>query len=68
MTLSDTLEFIEVPEEVTLAAQMTVLFRIKGKTENIPDNRNIKISYEIKNLKIYPGKGLPVELHLTIAE
>jgi hypothetical protein len=68
LSLSDTLDSVEVPESITLPAQKTVLFAIEGKTEAAPDNKIIKIQYEVKNLKIYPGKGLPVELELTISE
>jgi 3',5'-nucleoside bisphosphate phosphatase len=68
LSLSDTLASIEVPENITLPAQKTILFAIEGKTDTAPDIKNIKVQYEVKNLKIYPEKGLPVELELTISE
>ncbi len=66
LSLTDTLQSLEVPAEITLYARKTVLVSIKGKSEMAPAKEEIRLPYEVKNMKIFPEKGLTVDLILNI--
>ena len=66
LALSDSVPGIIVPDELTLHARKTILMPVAGKSANAPGNTEIQVWYEVKNLKIYPDKGLPVTLEFGI--
>jgi hypothetical protein len=57
---------ISIPKEITLHADKTVLFRIKGKLENLSVKKKFSFPYLVKNLLIAPGEGLLIELNAAI--
>jgi hypothetical protein len=68
LILTDTSAVVSVPEEITLYAGKTVLLEIRGKSDNLPGSGQIDLAYQVKNLKIDPGTGLPVLLRIILEE
>ncbi len=66
LTVDGEVEDISVPENITLYADKTVLFQIRGKSGRLSGRKNIHIPYKVKNLLIAPEEGLPVELIINV--
>ena len=59
-------EEISIPKNITLYADRTVLFNIKGKLENLSSKKTFVLPYKVKNYWIAPNEGLSVELKVKI--
>jgi hypothetical protein len=57
---------VSVPGEITLHPERTILFQVKGKSENASGEKKILIAYRVKNLLIAPDQGLPVILNIEV--
>ena len=63
---SDTSSVFKFQDKITLYARNTVLLELRGKSENPAQSGHVELSYEVKNLKIYPEKGLPVVFKINV--
>jgi len=57
---------VSAPQNITLWADKTVSFRIRGKAETLSGRKKIRVPYMVKNLLIAPDKGLQQELNFTV--
>lgn len=57
---------LRVPEELKLSAGKTVVMGVTGISATMSGRKSVPVSYEVKNLLIGPGKGLPVTLALDV--
>ncbi len=58
---------LNVPEEITLYGDKTVLFRVSAEYDSLSGERDIRIPYTVRNLRITPEEGLSFELNLHVA-
>ena len=68
LALTDTSNLVIVPENITLEAGKTVLFDIKGRSDEIANSQALDINYRVTNLKILPDKGLPVQVSFNLVK
>lgn len=66
LELTGKVEHIKVPEQVVLHGGKIILFSVKGISEEMSGIKNLSIPYEVKNLLISPGKGLHIEIKITV--
>ena len=66
LKLNGHVEEITVPHDITLYARKTVLFQIRGKSEDLRGRKRIRIPYTIQNLHISPDELLPIEIELNV--
>ena len=66
LTVNGEVEDISVPENITLYADKTVIFGIRGKSGTLSGRKNIHIPYKVENLLIAPEEGLPVEFIINV--
>lgn len=57
---------VSVPEEVVLSANRTSLLGIRAEKDAEPGAASVTLPYEVSNLLLEPGKGLPYELALNV--
>jgi len=57
---------LSFPQSITLYAEKTVIFRVRGKNENLTAEKKIEIPYTVQNLQYEPDKGIPVTLKFQI--
>lgn len=57
---------VRVPGELKLSAGKTVVMGVTGTSDTMSGRKSVPVSYEVKNLLIGPGKGLPVTLDLDV--
>jgi hypothetical protein len=57
---------LRVPGEVAIAPGGTSLIEIDTSTGAAPGRVSLALAYDVTNLKIAPGKGLPVVLEVTL--
>ncbi len=53
---------ISAPEKITIHANRTVFVQLRGKSKTFTGKEKIRLNYEVKNLLVSPGEGLPVDL------
>ena len=63
----NTLDLLDIPAQITLDQNRTVMMRIAGKSETYSGKNTISLPYTVTNLWIAPDEGLPVELNLNIS-
>jgi hypothetical protein len=66
LTAEGEVEGLSTPNALTLHAGKTVLFAIRGKSDDLSGTEKIIAHYRVNNLLIAPGKGLPVELEIEV--
>ena len=66
LKLNSKFENISFPEEVTLWANSVSLLPVEAKRKDVDLNKEFIIKYTVKNLKVAPDAGLPVELKLNV--
>jgi len=59
-------EGISAPENITLYGDRTVIFKVRGKSEDVSGKKNVGIAYKVKNLLTAPEEGLRAELVINI--
>ncbi|MEE4311290.1 MAG: Sb-PDE family phosphodiesterase [candidate division KSB1 bacterium] len=57
---------IHLPEEITLAANGTVLFSIRKKIKDLKGDRVYTLPFIVKNLWIAPDTGLPAKFSVSV--
>jgi 3',5'-nucleoside bisphosphate phosphatase len=60
------LDEISKPEQITLHANQTTLFEVRGTLETLSANKTLDLNYEVKNLKIASDEGLPVTFKIKV--
>ncbi|MDW7681730.1 MAG: Sb-PDE family phosphodiesterase, partial [bacterium] len=61
-----TLSELTFPERLTLPARKTTVLQLKGTADNVAESKNIKLPYQVENLLVEPGKGLPISLPVRV--
>ena len=61
------IENIDVPRELTIHANKTVIFQLKGKSKTFSAQKKVKMPFKVNNLLISPEQGLPVEFVFDIS-
>jgi hypothetical protein len=59
-------EEIRFADEITLAPNKTVILGIGGKDKDREGTKKFTLLFDVENIKIQPGKNLPVELEFDI--
>jgi hypothetical protein len=57
---------VSAPDEIVLSANRTSLLAIRAAEGAEPGTTSLTLSYEVSNLLLEPGKGLPYELVLQV--
>ena len=60
------LDEISFPKELTLYANKTTLFDVRGTMETLSATKSLDLNYEVENLRIASDKGLPITFKLKI--
>ena len=66
LVLDHDLEEINVPGQLTLPGERTVLFSISAKSDNLSGSKRIEIPYRVQNLKVKPEESLLIKIKTTI--
>ena len=59
-------EHLTFPDEITIHANRTVFVDLRGTSKTFSGKEKVKLPYEVKNLLVYPGKGLPIKFVFDI--
>ena len=66
LVVDGAVEDITFPGNITLYADKTILFQIRGNTGTLSGRKNIRIPYRVRNLLVEPEEGLSVELIINV--
>lgn len=57
---------LKVPETVRIGAHQTAALGIQGVSQKQSGTRSLRLPYTVANLMVAPGRGMPVELPVTV--